>query len=133
MITFIKKNLAILLIGAILGASISSPILYGAMSIAHNQSNRKTVEAYNIILNEKNALISECIKIEKISNTVEFNPEIGKNKKGQIIIETFPKIDQQIKPLEIIERDIIKHNIQNPTRNKEETKKESIRRGKGKW
>jgi hypothetical protein len=133
MITFIKKNLAVLLIGAILGASISAPILYGAMSVAHNRSKRKTVEAYNVILKEKNALISECIKIEKTSNTVEFNPEIGKNKKGQIIIETFPKIDQQIKPLERSGSDLIKQTIQNPKSEKEVIKKEPIRRGKGNW
>lgn len=130
MITFIKKNLAILLIGAILGASISAPILYGAMSVAHNRSKRKTVEAYNVILKEKNALISECIKIEKTSNTVEFNPEIGKNKKGQIIIETFPKIDQQINP---VESDIIKNTMQKPISDKEPVKEKFLRRSKGNW
>ena len=88
----IKKNIAVLLIGAIIGGLLAG----GTMLIAHNRSKAQTQKAYNIILKEKNTLIAQCISEPKYTNNNEFNPNIEKNKKGNVIIDLMPKIKQDI-------------------------------------
>jgi len=81
----IKKNIAVLLIGAIIGAVVTG----GTMLVAHNRSKARTVKAYN-------TLIAQCISEPKYTNNNEFNPNIEKNKKGNVIIDLMPKIKQDI-------------------------------------
>ena len=89
----IKKNIAVLLIGAIVGGLLAG----GTMLVAHNRSKAQTQKAYNIILKEKNTLIAQCISEPKYTNNNEFNPNIAKNKKGTIVIDLLPKIKQDLK------------------------------------
>ena len=88
----IKKNIAVLLIGAIIGGVLAG----GTMLLAHNRSKAQTQKAYNIILKEKNTLIAQCISEPKYTNNNEFNPNIEKNKKGNVIIDLMPKIKQEL-------------------------------------
>lgn len=121
-ISFIKKNLLMLLIGAIVGAGIAGPSIFGVMSVRNSRSEKKQAEAYERqikeliasherAMTEKNTLISECIQIDKRSytNNNEFNPEIAKNKKGNIIIDLTPDIDQKL-----TNENLVQDLIQNP-------------------
>ena len=139
-ISFIKKNLLTLLIGAIIGFAIAGSSIYSTMSIAHNRSKKKAtiahekqiaeiIASHERILIEKNILISECIQIDKRSytNNNEFNPEIAKNKKGNIIIDLTPDIDQKL-----TNEKLVQDLIQNPQieAEKSDTIKEKRKRKK---
>lgn len=89
---FIKKNIAILLIGAIIGAIVTG----AALLIAHNVSKAQTEKTYNIILQEKNKLIQQCIDTPKYTNNNDFSPNIEKNKKGNVVIDLLPNIKQDL-------------------------------------
>lgn len=85
----IKKNIAVLLIGAIVGGVLAG----GTMLIAHNRSKVQMQKAYN-------TLIAQCISEPKYTNNNEFNPKIEKNKKGNVIIDLAPKIKQELNATE---------------------------------
>ena len=105
---FIKKNIAILLIGAVIGAIAAGLTVFSTMAIAHNKSKAKAtvahekqitslISSHERVLVEKNTLIAQCISKSTYTNNNKFNPEIAKNKKGNVIIDLSPKIKQEIK------------------------------------
>lgn len=94
MITFIKKNLLVLLVGAILGGVIGGFAIYSAMLMQHNGSKKKLTATFEKRLSAKDALLSECIAKESHVNNNAFNPTIDKNKKGTIVVSPCPEIKQ---------------------------------------
>ena len=119
-ISFIKKNLLMLIIGSVIGGVIAGASIYSTMSIAHNRSKKKAtvahekqlkqlIESHERVLTEKNTLISECINLPTYTNNNEFNPEIGKNKKGNIVIDLLPDIEQKLN-----NENLVQDLIQNP-------------------
>lgn len=90
MITFIKKNLLVLLVGAILGGVIGGFVVL----LQHNGSKKKLTETFEKRLSAKDALLSECIAKESHVNNNAFNPTIDKNKKGTIVVSPCPEIKQ---------------------------------------
>lgn len=96
MITFIKKNLLVLLIGAIVGSALSGFTVYSAMLLQHNQSKKKLTSTFENRLKAKDVLLSECIAKDSYTNNNDFSPVIDKNKKGSIIIDLKPKIKQEL-------------------------------------
>lgn len=92
----IIKNLAVFLLGAIIGTAVSAPILYGTMSIAHKQSKKQQTLAHQAVLKEKNVLIAQCIEKDSHPTTNQFSPTIDKNKKGTIVVSPCPEIKQEV-------------------------------------
>lgn len=135
-----KKNLLVLIVGAVIGAFATSIIGYPI----HLNSKRSQKKAFEKQLAEKNVVIQHCItkgfEKDTYTNNNEFNPNIGKNKKGVIEIKTFPDIDQKIE-LPIRPEEIIKENIQvrplfKPPIEREHSESKATknrRRGKGNW
>lgn len=106
---FIKKNIAILLIGAVIGAIAAGLTVFSTMAIAHNKSKAKAtvahekqitslISSHERVLVEKNTLIAQCISkySTAYTNNNKFNPQIAKNKKGNVIIDLMPKIKQEL-------------------------------------
>lgn len=110
MLTFLKKNAITLLIGLIIG-SIATAI---SAAVYHNMSKKTQTLAHERVLVQKNKLIQQCIDKPSNAITNEFNPEIGKNKKGTILINTVPNIDNNMSVLERQSNQLIKQGIQQP-------------------
>ncbi len=129
MISFIQNNAIALLIGFILGCVVASFVVLGN----HNLSKASQIKAYERVLDEKNILLKQCI--EKPSNAIknEFSPEIGKNKKGTILINTVPDINNEMSLPETNSEVFIQEGMQQPSSKDLEAEKSETKtkRGKG--
>lgn len=99
MINLIKKNIAVLLLGAIIGGVIAGFMTYSAILLQHNKSKRKLTETFEKRLTAKDVLLSECIAKDSHVNNNAFNPTIDKNKKGSIVVSPCPEIKQSFAPV----------------------------------
>jgi len=96
MITWIKNNAIAFLLGGILFSIVVSFFWWGAhnISAAIKERNHRQEVA------ETNKLLSQCQAKPTNAITNEFNHEISKNKKGNIIIKTVPDIDSNMSLLQ---------------------------------
>lgn len=99
MIGIIKKNIAVLLLGAIIGGVTAGFMTYSAILLQHNKSKRKLTETFEKRLSAKDVLLSECIAKDSHVNNNDFNPTIDKNKKGSIVVSPCPEIKQTFAPV----------------------------------
>ena len=129
-----KKNLAVLLIGFIVGIAIAGSIGYPL----HRAALKSQSEAHHLATQQDAEIIENCVErpTHLYQNTNEFNPEIGKNKKGVIEIKTFPDIEQsQQLELPINPKELINETIRAPKKPPNDTNdnESKPRRGKGNW
>jgi len=94
MIRFIKKNIAVFLLGGIIGGVIAGASLYGVMKVSQSVRANKLTKTFEKRLTAKDVLLSECIAKDTYPTTNQFNPTIDKNKKGNILVSPCPEIKQ---------------------------------------